>query len=101
MGEVWRARDERLDRHVALKLLPPDEAAGHEARSRMLREARAAAAVLHTNVVTLHDIISDGDRDALVMELVDGQTLAERLRRSGPPTIDEGVRWLVAITDAL
>ena len=53
MGEVWRARDERLDRYVALKVLPADLAGDAQRRARMLREARAAAAIRHANVVTL------------------------------------------------
>ena len=57
MGEVWRARDERLDRYVALKVLPPELAGDLERRARMLREARAAAAIRHANVVTLFDIV--------------------------------------------
>lgn len=82
MGEVWRARDERLDRLVAVKLLPADLAGDPERRARMLREARAAAAVAHGNVVTLYDIVQADGRDVLVMELVDGHTVAELLRRT-------------------
>src|SRR5690606_18330579 len=65
------------------------------------REARAAAAVPHPHVVTLYDIVSEGECDVLVMELVDGQTLAETLRRGGPPPLREALGWLIAITDAL
>jgi serine/threonine protein kinase len=101
MGDVWRARDERLDRDVAVKLLPPDLAGDPERRARMLREARAAAAVGHANVVTLYDILSDGDTDVLVMELVDGQTLTDTLRKKGPPTPRDAIAWLIAIADAL
>src|SRR6185295_19732933 len=72
MGEVWRARDERLDRYVALKVLPPEAAEDLERRARMLREARAAAAIRHANVVTLFDIITHEGDDILVMELVEG-----------------------------
>jgi hypothetical protein len=101
MGEVWRARDERLDRMVAVKLLPADLAADAERRARMIREARAAAAVPHPNVVTLFDVVSDGDRDVLVMELVEGQTVAELLRASGPPPLPEALGWLEKLADAL
>ncbi len=55
MGEVWRARDQRLDRVVALKLIPRDREGTAESRSRMLREAKAAASIPHPNVVTLYD----------------------------------------------
>ena len=92
MGEVWRARDERLDRYVALKVLPADVAGDVERRARMLREARAAAAIRHPNVVTLYDIISHGGDDVLVMELVDGVTLSDALRQSGPPALEIGAR---------
>jgi serine/threonine protein kinase len=101
MGEVWRARDERLDRLVAVKLLPADRVADVEHRARMIREARAAAAVPHPNVVTLYDIVSEGERDVLVMELVEGQTLAELLRGSGPPPIEDALAWLEGLADAL
>ncbi|MBZ0238083.1 MAG: serine/threonine protein kinase [Deltaproteobacteria bacterium] len=101
MGEVWRARDERLDRLVAVKLLPPDVAGDPERRARMLREAKAAAAVPHGNVVTLYDIVQAEGRDVLVMELVEGHTVAELLRREGPPPLERGLGWLVAVADAL
>ncbi len=101
MGDVWRARDERLDRYVAVKLLPPDLARDPERRARMLREARAAAGVGHTNVVTLYDIVTHGETDVLVMELVDGQTLGERVRKQGPPHPRAAIDWLIAIADAL
>src|SRR5690349_14547201 len=101
MGEVWRARDERLDRYVALKVLPADVAADPERRARLVREARAAAAVPHPGVVTLYDVVSDGGDDVLVMELVEGQTLSESLRAHGRPALRQALDWLVAITDAL
>jgi serine/threonine protein kinase/tetratricopeptide (TPR) repeat protein len=101
MGEVWRALDERLDRIVAVKLLPSHVADDPERRARMLREARASAAVPHGNVVTLYDIVQLDGRDVLVMELVDGHTVAELLRRDGPPPLERGLGWLIAVTDAL
>jgi serine/threonine protein kinase len=101
MGEVWRARDERLDRYVALKVLPPDAAEDLERRARMLREARAAAAIRHPNVVTLYDIVSHEGDDILVMELVEGRTLSEALRKDGPPPLETALRWIEGIADAL
>ena len=102
MGEVWRARDERLDRHVALKLLPPELAGDPERRARMLREARAAAAIRHPSVVTLFDIVENKDEgDCLVMELVEGRTLADVLKGQGPPSLEQALRWIEGITDAL
>lgn len=100
MGEVWRARDERLDRYVALKVLPPDHASDPERRARMLREARAAAQVRHVNVVTLYDIVTHGSEDILVMELVEGRTLSDLIRKQ-PPDLPTALRWLEAIADAL
>ena len=94
MGEVWRARDERLDRYVALKVLPADAAGDVERRARMLREARAAAAIRHRNVVTLFDIVNHHGDDILVMELVEGRTLSEALRKDGPPSLEIGLRWI-------
>ena len=101
MGEVWRARDERLDRHVALKVLPAELATDPERRARMLREARAAAAIRHVNVVTLYDVIEHEGSDILVMELVDGRTVSEVLRKQGAPELATGLRWVEQIADAL
>jgi serine/threonine protein kinase len=101
MGDVWRARDERLDRYVAIKLLPPDVAGDPERRARMLREARAAAGVGHANVVTLYDIVQHDDTDVLVMELVDGQTLSDAIRKQGAPTPRNAIDWLIGIASAL
>lgn len=106
MGEVWRARDERLDRYVAIKVLPPDAAGDPERRMRMLREAKAAAAIRHANVVTLFDIVSnEGDGELtetfLVMELVEGRTLSDVLRKDGAASLERGLQWLEGIADAL
>ncbi|NVB83691.1 MAG: protein kinase, partial [Kofleriaceae bacterium] len=102
MGEVWRARDERLDRYVALKRLPADLAADEERRARMLREARAAAAIRHHNVVTLFDIVENSaDGDSLVMELVEGRTLSDVLRKDGAPPLETALRWIEGVADAL
>ncbi|MCX5746881.1 MAG: serine/threonine-protein kinase [Proteobacteria bacterium] len=101
MGEVWRARDERLDRYVALKIMPPELERDVERRSRMLREARTAAAIRHVNVVTLFDIVKHADDDILVMELVEGRTLSETLRKDGAPDLATALRWLEGIADAL
>jgi tetratricopeptide (TPR) repeat protein len=100
MGEVWRARDQRLDRDVALKLLPAALAVDPERKVRMLREARAAAAVPHPGVVTLYDIDSVDGRDLLVMELVEGQTVAAALAAGRPP-VATGLAWVLGVADAL
>src|SRR5262245_22570777 len=84
MGEVYKARDSRLNRTVAVKVLPPELAADPERRSRFEREARAVAALSHPNICTIHDVGRDNGTEYLVMELLEGQTLADRL--SGRPT---------------
>jgi serine/threonine protein kinase len=101
MGEVWRARDERLDRYVALKVLPAELAGDPERRARIQREARAAAAIRHVNVVTLYDIIEDDRGDILVMELVEGRTLADVLKAEGKPALAEALRWIEEVASAL
>ena len=87
-GEVYRARDTRLAREVALKVLPEAEASDPEWRARFLREARALASVNHPNIAAIYGIEEDvpaqpglASTTAIVMELVDGETLADRLKR--------------------
>ncbi len=83
MGEVYRARDERLKREVAVKVLPAELAADPERRSRFEREARAASALSHPNILTIFDIGTDRDTVYIAMELVEGGTLKD-LTASGP-----------------
>ena len=101
MGEVWRASDERLDRNVAIKVLTRDRATDPDIRARFVREARAAAAIRHVNVVTLFDVCEHDGEDIIVMELVEGRTVFELLREQGPPKLDVALRWLEAVADAL
>ena len=82
---VWKARDTMLDRDVALKILPAESAASEVRRERFFREARAASALNHPNIVTIYEINSDGDVDFIAMELVEGETLSARLARSSMP----------------
>jgi len=84
MGIVLLARDVALDRLVAIKLLPPHLAASVEARDRFLREARTAAGLSHPNIVPIHAVEQSGDLVFFVMGYVDGETLRERVDRSGP-----------------
>jgi eukaryotic-like serine/threonine-protein kinase len=88
MGEVFRARDIRLDRTVAIKVLPSDAMADSARKKRLLQEARAASALNHANIVTVHDISSDGGIDFLVMEYVPGSSLKDLLRPEGLPLSD-------------
>jgi hypothetical protein len=84
MGIVLLARDVALDRLVAIKLLPPALAASTESRDRFLREARTAAGLSHPNIVPIHAVEQAGDLVFFVMGFVDGETLGERVSRSGP-----------------
>src|SRR5688572_16125076 len=79
MGEVYRARDTRLGRDVAVKVLPPHMSTNAEFRARFEREARAVSSLNHPNICTLHDVGREGETDYLVMEMVEGETLAQRL----------------------
>jgi predicted Zn-dependent protease/tRNA A-37 threonylcarbamoyl transferase component Bud32 len=91
MGEVYRAYDERLDRWVAVKLIRPESAASENARERFRREARAAARLSHPSIVQTHDIVESAEGDAIVMELVEGESLAKRIAR-GPLPVDAAAR---------
>jgi len=79
MGEVYKARDTRLERTVAIKVLLSHTAGDPQFRERFDREARAVAALSHPHICTLYDVGSQNGVDFLVMEYLDGQTLAERL----------------------
>ena len=83
MGEVYRARDSKLDRDVAIKVLPDAFAQDKERLTRFEREAKLLARLSHANVATLHGLEESKGRKFLVMELVEGETLAERIAR-GP-----------------
>lgn len=80
MGEVYRAHDTRLERDVAVKVLPPDVAHDPMRLERFTRDARAAAALNHPNILSVHDVAAEGSVHYLVSELLEGQTLAERLQ---------------------
>ena len=82
MGEVYKARDTRLDRTVAIKVLPAHVASDPDLRQRFDREARAVAALNHPHICTLHDIGSQDGIDFLVMEYLEGETLADRLAQA-------------------
>jgi serine/threonine protein kinase/cytochrome c-type biogenesis protein CcmH/NrfG len=88
MGEVYRARDTRLGREVAIKILPPDRVDDPEHKLRFLQEARAASALNHPNIVTLHDIVDDGGVDFLVLEYVRGKSLHDLIPPGGMPLAD-------------
>jgi len=100
MGEVYRARDTRLDRLVAIKVLSPDAATDPRARVRFAYEARAIARLSHPRICALHDMGHHDGVDFLVMEYLDGETLAARLRR-GPLPLGEAMHAAVEIGEAL
>src|SRR5688572_9982920 len=81
MGEVYRAKDTRLDRSVAIKVLPADLSADPERRQRFEREAKLISGLSHPNICALHDVGREGSRDFLVLEFLEGETLAERLQK--------------------
>jgi len=99
MGEVYRARDTRLGRSVALKILPPEVASDTSRKRRFLQEARTASALNHRNIVTLHDLGADRGIDFIVMEYVSGKTLNKLIPRGGLP-LPEAVRYALEIASA-
>jgi len=100
MGEVYRARDTRLHRTVAVKVLPHDRIADPERKRRFLQEARAASALNHPNIVTLHDIANDGGADFLVMEYVPGKALDQMISPQGLP-LAEAIGYAAQMASAL
>ena len=100
MGEVYKATDTRLDRAVAIKVLPEHVAADPDLKQRFEREARTVAALNHPHICTLHDIGNQDWIDFLVMEYLEGETLAKRLTK-GPLPTDDVLRYATEIADAL
>jgi serine/threonine protein kinase/Tol biopolymer transport system component len=100
MGEVYRARDTRLERHVAIKVLPADLSSDPSLRQRLEREAKAVSNLSHPNICALHDIGHQEGMDFLVMELLEGETLEHRLIK-GPLPPEQTLRLAGQIADAL
>ncbi|MGO9302560.1 MAG: protein kinase domain-containing protein [Candidatus Korobacteraceae bacterium] len=100
MGEVYRARDTRLDRSVAVKILPSHLSEDSEAKQRFDREARTISSLNHPNICTLHDVGHQDGVDYLVMEYLEGQTLADRLGK-GPLPVEQVLRYGIEICDGL
>ena len=101
MGEVYRARDTRLDRTVAVKVLTGVLAADSDARRRFEHEARAIAALNDPHICTIHDIGRHGELDYLVLEYLEGETLPDRLRRSPALSVADALAMAIQIGDAL
>ena len=100
MGEVYRATDTRLSRTVAVKVLPEALLTNAARRQRFEREARAASTLNHPHICTVYDVGDHDGRPFLVMELIEGESLAQRLQR-GPLAVDEAVRIGIEIAEAL
>jgi eukaryotic-like serine/threonine-protein kinase len=100
MGVVYRAHDTRLNRDVAIKVLPNDKVISDNARSRFKREALAASALNHPNIITIYEVNSDADTDFIVMEYVRGSTLLHLLRQR-KLTIEEALGYCGQIADAV
>src|SRR5262245_62789757 len=94
MGEVYKGRDTRLDRTVAIKILPDAFAADAQFRDRFEREARVISQLTHPNICTLYDVGREGGTDYLVMEYLEGQTLDARLGPRAPAAPTDGTRGL-------
>src|SRR5687768_1649589 len=99
MGEVYRARDPRLERDVAIKVLPASSSADPDAIARLQSEARAASALNHPSILTIYDIGSVGSGHFIAMEYIDGETLRAAMHRD--LSIAERASWLVQIGDGL
>jgi len=100
MGEVFRATDTRLNRAVAIKVLPPGVALDQQMRARFAREAMAVAALTHPHICTLYDVGRHGEIDFLVMEYLEGDTLASRLA-TGRVSLDEALAYAIEVASAL
>src|SRR5512147_1219588 len=100
MGVVYRAHDTHLDRFVAIKVLPPERVADAARKARFVQEAKAASALNHPNIITIHDIDSADGVDYMVMEYVAGKTLDELIPRKGM-RLNEALKHSVELADAL
>jgi serine/threonine-protein kinase len=101
MGIVYRARDRRLKRPVAIKLLPPELSYRRDVRTRFLREAETAAQLSHPNIVPIYSVDEIGSLVFFVMALVDGDNVARQLQQRGVLPVDQVRRWLVEMSEAL
>src|SRR6266852_3100167 len=100
MGEVYRAKDTRLDRTVAIKILPAHLSSDPVSKQRFQREAKTISSLNHPHICVLYDIGSQDGVDYLVMECVEGETLAKRLEK-GPLPLDQALKYSAQIADAL
>jgi tetratricopeptide (TPR) repeat protein len=100
MGVVYRAQDTKLDRMVALKFLPPELTRDSEAKTRLIHEAKAAAALSHPNICTVHEIDEEEGQIFIATECIEGETLKEKIA-SGPMKVDEALSTVIQIAEGL
>jgi serine/threonine-protein kinase len=100
MGEIYKAQDSRLQRFVAIKVLSAEKAGNADMRRRFVQEAQAASSLNHPNIITIYDIVSEGDTDFMVLEYLNGQSLAEIVNR-GPMPIPQVIYVGVQVADAV
>src|SRR5262245_57307063 len=96
MGEVYRARDTKLERDVAIKVLPESHSANHTLLERFEREAKTTSALSHPHICAVHDVGHDNGTHYMVMELLEGETLATRLEK-GPLPTEQLLRYSIEI----
>ena len=100
MGEAYKATDTRLERTVAIKVLPAHVASDPDLKRRFEREAKTVAALSHPHICPVFDVGSEDGTDFLVMEYLEGETLADRLRKGALP-LDQALKYAIEIADAL
>src|SRR5215475_12616111 len=100
MGDIYKAQDTRLNRFVAVKVLTTSSAGDPERRRRFVQEAQAASSLNHPNIITIHDILSEGDSEFMVMEYVAGKTLVDLIPKGGL-RLPLALKHAVQMTDAL
>src|SRR5215831_266255 len=100
MGEIYKAQDKRLNRFVAIKVLPSARSSDPERRKRFLLEAQAASALNHPSIITIHDVISENDAEFMVMELVTGKTLTDLIPKGGL-RVPQALNYALQVADAL
>src|SRR5262245_55393204 len=100
MGEIYKAQDTRLNRVVAIKVLPSAKSGDPDRRRRFLLEAQSASALNHPSIITIHDVISEGDTDFMVMEPVSGKTLNELIPKGGL-RVPQALNYALQMADAL
>src|ERR1700722_11913997 len=100
MGEVYLAEDARLGRKVAIKFLPKETATDERAKQRLLREAKTAATLDHPNICAIYEVGQEGDHTFIVLQYIEGETVASRLKR-GLPDVREALAIVAQVADAL